>query len=336
MKKTDKKPIDKKPIEQKVRTNRILAVDSLIREGKYPNASTIARRLEVTARTVQRDIEYMRDMYGAPIEYNPERRGYYYSEESFYIKSVPLTEGELFSIALFDPLLKQYRNTPLEGDLRTIFGKIVQSLPDNVNVEANFLTSQMSFIPDIAAKIDRKAFEVIFTALKTRTAITFDYRPLSKDTYTRRTVDPYHAIAHKGNWYVIGHCHDRNTPRMFAFSRIKNAALTKTRFVIPEGFNAHDYFDKEMGVWADARVPQTIELLFDREIAAFAVDREWHSGQTVEEREDGSVYVSFETNQMQEVLRFVLGQGHTVKALGPAELVEQVKAETEKVRRMYG
>jgi predicted DNA-binding transcriptional regulator YafY len=46
--------------------------------------------------------------------------------------------------------------------------------------------------------------------------------------------------------------------------------------------------------------------------------------------------VKFETSQMPEVLRFVLGQGHTVKALGPAELVEQVKAETEKVRGMYG
>jgi hypothetical protein len=34
----------KKPIEQKVRTNRILAVDSLIRAGKYPNATTIAKR----------------------------------------------------------------------------------------------------------------------------------------------------------------------------------------------------------------------------------------------------------------------------------------------------
>jgi predicted DNA-binding transcriptional regulator YafY len=48
------------------------------------------------------------------------------------------------------------------------------------------------------------------------------------------------------------------------------------------------------------------------------------------------VYVRFKTTQMPEVLRFVLGQGHTVKALGPAELVEQVKAETEKVRGMYG
>jgi predicted DNA-binding transcriptional regulator YafY len=122
---------------------------------------------------------------------------------------------------------------------------------------------------------------------------------------------------------------------MFAFSRIKNAALTKHRFTIPEGFNPHEYFDKELGVWASSRTPQTVELLFDREIGAFALDRQWHSGQTVEEREGGNVYVKFETSQMPEVLRFVLGQGHTVKALGPAELVERVKAEMERVRGMY-
>jgi predicted DNA-binding transcriptional regulator YafY len=52
----------------------------------------------VTARTVKRYIEYMRDMYRVPIEYDYKRRGYYYSEPNFYIKSVPLTEGELFSI----------------------------------------------------------------------------------------------------------------------------------------------------------------------------------------------------------------------------------------------
>jgi predicted DNA-binding transcriptional regulator YafY len=193
----------------------------------------------------------------------------------------------------------------------------------------------MSFIPDVTAKIDRKAFKVIFTALKTRAAMTFEYRPLSKDTYMRRTADPYHAIAHKGNWYVIGRCHDKGEPRMFAFSRMKNAALTKQHFVIPEGFNAHEYFDKEMGVWASSRTPQTVELLFDKEIGIYALDRQWHSAQAVEERKDGNVYVKFETSQMPEVLRFVLGQGHTVKALGPAELVERVKVETEKARGMY-
>jgi predicted DNA-binding transcriptional regulator YafY len=121
---------------------------------------------------------------------------------------------------------------------------------------------------------------------------------------------------------------------MFSFSRMKDAVLTKNHFTIPKGFNPHEYFDREMGVWASSRTPQTVELLFDKEIGIFALDRDWHSGQAVEEREDG-VYVRFETSQMPEVLRFVLGQGHTVKALGPEELVERVKTEAEKVRGMY-
>jgi predicted DNA-binding transcriptional regulator YafY len=233
-------------------------IDTLIREGKYPNTGKLASKLEVTTRTIQRD------MFGAPIEYDPASRGFYYTEPNFFIKRVPLTEGELFSVTLFDQLLDQYRKTPLEGYLRRIFGKIVQSLPDNVDVEANFLTSQMSFISDTTAKIDQKAFKVIFTAPKTRHTITFDYRPLSKDSYMKRMADPYHAVCQKGNWYFIGFCHDKQEPRMFSFSRIRNAAMTRKAFAIPSGFNPHEYFDREMGVWASARTPYTVELLFTR------------------------------------------------------------------------
>jgi predicted DNA-binding transcriptional regulator YafY len=88
----------------------------------------------------------------------------------------------------------------------------------------------------------------------------------------------------------------------------------------------------EVGVWASSRTPYTVELLFEKEIGAYALDRKWHSTQTVESRDDGRVYVKFTTTQMPEVLRWALGQGHTVKAL---ELVERVKAEAEKVRGIY-
>ncbi len=323
-----------KKLNQKVMALRIFEIDRLIREGDYLNAAKIAQKLEVTQRTIQRDIEYMRDMYKAPIEYDRTRCGYYYSKPNFFIPNVFLTEGELFSITLFDPLLEQYRGTPLENDLRQIFAKIVNTLPDTVDVDATFLTKQLSFIPDTAGKIDRQTFKTLFTALKTHATITFEYRPLSRDTYMIRTVDPYHAIAHKGNWYIIGFCHDKNEPRMFTFSRIKNASLTEKYFTIPETFNAHDYFDKEMGVWASSRTPITVELLFDKSIGTFIIDRQWHSKQIVEEREDG-VYVKFTTTQVPEVLRWVLGQGHTVKVLEPAELVEQVKGEIEKMKRIY-
>jgi len=323
-------------MEHKVRTNRLLLIDKAIRSGKYPNAGKLAAITEVNSRTIQRDIEYMRDMYGAPLEYDPVRRGYYYTEPNFYLKSVPITEGELFSIALFDRLLEQYRNTPLEKALRDIFSKIIQCLPDKVSVDTGFLNSQVTFIPDIAGNIDLKVFETIFTALRKKQTINFEYRALEQNEYKTRKADPYHAICHRGNWYFIAFCHERREPRIFAFSRLRNVFLSKNNYSIPADFDPHDFFDKEIGVWASSRTAKTVELRFEKEIGIYALDRRWHSTQTVKENKDGSVNLKFTTTQIPEILRWVLGQGHTVKVLAPAELIDMVKDEAEKVRGMYG
>ena len=321
--------------EEKVRTNRILMIDEAIRSGFFPSIGKLAAKAEVTRRTIERDIEYLRDMYQAPIEYDSVKRGYFYSEPNFFIKSVMLTEGELFSIAIFDRLLEQYRNTPIEVALRRIFEKIVKSMPENITVDSGLLLPQISVITDHQGYIDPNVFEEIFTALKTRRTITFEYRPLQKTTYMKRTVNPYHAICQRGNWYFIGYCHDKKEPRMFSFSRVRNTVLTKNQYSIPKDFSSQEYFDKEIGVFASARTAYTVELLIFSEIGTYALERQWHNTQKVEQNEDGSVFVRFTTTQMPEVLRWVLGQGHTVKALWPPELVGMVKAEIEKVRGMY-
>jgi predicted DNA-binding transcriptional regulator YafY len=138
----------------------------------------------------------------------------------------------------------------------------------------------------------------------------------------RRIADPYHAICQRRNWYFIGHCHDKNEPRMFSFSRAQNIALTGRHFDIPSGFKPEAYFDKAMGVFASARTPYTVELLITNEIGTYALERQWHDTQTtVEQREYGSVYVKFTTTQIPEVLRWVLGQGRTVKVLSLPELI---------------
>jgi predicted DNA-binding transcriptional regulator YafY len=324
-----------KETEEKVRINRILMIDEAIRSGAFPTVSKLARKAEVTKRTIERDLEYLRDVYKAPIEYDREKRGYYYSEPNFFIKSVILTEGELFSIALFDRLLEQYHNTPVEAALCRVFKKIVKSMPERVTVNSGILNKEISVVSDHHGPIDPDVFERIFTSLKTKQTLAFEYRPLQKTTYMARTVDPYHAICQRANWYFIGYCHDKKEPRMFSFSRARNVKLTKLHFRIPDDFKPEAYFDKEMGVFASARTAYTVELLIDNEIGTYAFERQWHETQKVEQREDGSVYVKFTTTQMPEVLRWVLGQGHTVKAIAPPELVGMVKDETEKVRGMY-
>ena len=318
-----------------VRTKRLLEIDYEIRSGKYPNCNTLAKQYGISSRTILRDIQLLIDEWLAPIEFDYTKNGYYYTNPDFYFKSFRITEGELFSIAIFDNLLEQYRNTPIENNLRSIFKKIEASLPENVTFDSSFLQTQTTFIPDQMGIIDPKNFETIFSALKNRHILEYEYRPLQKTTWMTRRLNPLHAVCQKGNWYIIGWCHAKQDIRIFNFSRMKNTIETKESFEIPAGFSADKYFDKEIGVWLTTRKKLTVELLISPEIGTFALERNWNANQKIEQREDGSVWVSFETTQLQEVKRWVLGQGKTAKVLNPPELIEQIKNEIKEVAKFY-
>jgi predicted DNA-binding transcriptional regulator YafY len=69
---------------EKLRINRILKNDSAICAKTYPNAVTLAKKLEVTIRTILCDIEYLRNMYRAPIEYDYNKRVFTIPRKFFY------------------------------------------------------------------------------------------------------------------------------------------------------------------------------------------------------------------------------------------------------------
>ena len=323
------------PKEKIVLVHRINQIDDIIRRGNYPSASQLAKELGVSLRTINRDFDVMRDYYYAPLEYDERKRGWYYKDPNFFIKYIQIGEGELFSLSLFDNLLLQYKNTPLEEKLSSVFEKIRQSLPSTVTIDSRFLDNAVTYIPDALAPIKTEVFDAVFSGLKKKQTLSFEYKPLQKTTFMERKIDPYHIICQRGNWYVIGFCHLKKEIRIFSFSRINNVQLTKDRFEVPKDFNAKDYVDKTMGVWLSAKTKYKVRLLFNAEIGTFAAEHIWHENQTVKQNEDGSVEVSFETTQLPEVKRLVLGQGRTVKVLEPQELVEEVKTELNSIIKMY-
>lgn len=323
------------PKEKKVLARRINQIDDIIRRGTYPSAAQIAKEVDVSLRTINRDLDNMRDFYYAPLEYDSNKRGWYYTDPNYFIKYIQFEEGELFSLALLDTLLLQYKNTPLEENLRSVFEKIRTSLPDTVSIDSRFLDDSVTYIPDALAPINKDVFDTVFSAVNKKLTLTFDYKPLQKTTYMERKLDPYHIICQRGNWYVIGQCHLKNEIRIFSFSRMENVQITKEHFIVPATFNAKDYVDKTMGVWLSAKTKYKVRLLFSSEIGTFAAEHIWHEGQSVKQNEDGSVEVSFETTQLPEVKRLVLGQGKTVKVLEPKELRKEIISELTFMKGLY-
>jgi len=79
-----------------------------------------------------------------------------------------------------------------------------------------------------------------------------------------------------------------------------------------------------------------VRILFNRAAAPYAKERQWHPTQQIKDRADGSAILSFTTNHLFEVKRWVLSWGSDAVVLDPPELVEQVKKELAESLAGYG
>ena len=92
---------------------RIYFIDKEIASGKYPNTRTLAESYETGTATISRDIEFMRDMMNAPIEYDFKQKGYYYTEKTFRLPAAFFSAEDAAAFGMAKALLSLYRNTPI-------------------------------------------------------------------------------------------------------------------------------------------------------------------------------------------------------------------------------
>ena len=135
---------------------RLMELDRKIRDGGYPNCLTFAESWGVSQKTVQRDIDFLRDQCGAPIAYERERKGFYYEDKSWWLPSVTLSEGELMGVLLAARVAEQYRGSPVAKQIERTFAKLVEMLPTKVSVNPALLYDRFTFTAPPAKPIDEK------------------------------------------------------------------------------------------------------------------------------------------------------------------------------------
>jgi predicted DNA-binding transcriptional regulator YafY len=316
---------------------RMKRIDEWIRSGKYPNAVTMGRQLEVTDRTVKRDIEYMRDALEAPVEYDELKHGYCYNKPYDFLPVAAVTEAEMFALLVADKAIAQYRGMPFQKPLRMAFKKLTGQLDGSEQYSLENLGLAVSFRPFAPEDADLNAFRVITKGLQERRTLKFDYRNLGTKNWQARRVHPYHLACIDSHWYLFAHDVSRGAIRTFALSRLAKPAVTAEHFEKPKDFDPDKYLEGSFTVMKGDK-EQEVVIEFDAWAADLVRGRQWHSSQEMTDRPDhpeGGLTLRMRLNSLEEIERWVLSWGTHAKVVEPAALRERVRKTAAAVAGRY-
>lgn len=311
---------------------RVLEIHKIIRTGKHPNCSTLAKEIEVTAKTIQRDISFMRDQLGLPLEYHAIKHGYFYTQEVHEFPMLHLSRNDLVALFLARHALEPVRGTKLERMLAESFSKIAEACPGEVSIQWHELDQAFSVKASGVLPADVTLFGDLLDAVTAFREVSFDYHKLTGARPEQRTVQPYHVGQIEHGWYLLAYDPGRKGMRTFALQRITNLQVLKSKFQRNTRFNARDHLCGGFGVWSyDDSENQTheISIRFEGYAARVVAERFWHSSQVIRDlKPDGSV-IEFQArlSGLEEITRWVLSWGSKAKVLGPPELRKRIQQE---------
>lgn len=304
---------------------RFLAIERCVRSGAYPNSESLAEELEVDSRTVQRDIAFLKDQLGAPLEFCRKRNGYHLSDLSWTLPAFQLTEGELISVFLAERLIRQYRGTPFETDLARAFDRITRMLPEEITVSLAAAAETLSVTPCVLTTQDVETFHSLTHAIQQSRQLQLLYWSASQNRETDRIVDPLHLSLVDNDWYLIAYCHTRQEIRMFSTVRIRGAEPTGRKFQRPDDFDITKYLGNSFrAVRGDSDQIWNVRLSFGPEMSGRISEKVWHHTQQLEPQPGGSVIMHLQVSSLIEIRRWVLYWGADCRVLEPAELREQI------------
>jgi predicted DNA-binding transcriptional regulator YafY len=258
-----------------------------------------------------------------PSEGANEQESYTLPPENFYLPAVEFTDSELASLQTALSLLDgefAYAE-PLRLALQQISWGRPSPLraPDQSTVALGITASAGGHaLSQRLVKVD--------TAIARRKTIVFSYHSMERDEVAERKVDPYQLVFRGGQFYLVGHAHEREALRVFRLSRIlgKVAYATKAEhdFQRPGDFDPRAYADRIDWQFGDPAGEAEIRIA---ERIAWQVERHFGRFGKVADAEDGSGDKVFTTPYAAPrlIISWVLGLGEHAQMLGPAELVAE-------------
>ena len=252
--------------------------------------------------------------------------------ENFYLDAIEFSDDELAALSTALSLLTDGGFAYAEP-LRLALQQVAWGHP-NPLAEGERAPVEMAMTASAGGRDLSQRLSKIETAISRRKTIEFTYYTMERDDTEKRKVDPFHLVFRGGQFYLIGHSHERDAVRVFRLSRIQGkvgyASKAEHDFSPPEEFDRRDYGQR--ADWQLGEIRGTAEI-FVRDRIAWLIERDFGAYGTAAPRGQsrrrrparGSV---FETDYAspRELISWVLRWRQNAQVLGPDELREEAES----------
>jgi predicted DNA-binding transcriptional regulator YafY len=296
-----------------------------IKTQRRPNCSDLAKTLEVSPKTVQRDVDYMRYQLSLPIEYDKERHGFYFTEDVTHFPLVHITESELVALLVARKAVEQYKNTAFEKPLTAAFQKLSAGLDGQVSFNWHELEQTFDIRPIGVSRQDLGVFEIVAAALRENCELELQYRKLESKRPELRRIQPYSLICVENQWYLRAWDLVRRDLRTFHLGRIVRVKKLPHHFKRPSGFDVNEVFLDSIGVFTGT-APENIVLRFTGWAATVASERTWHSSQSIRPLDGDAVELKLKVAINPEFERWLWSWGDTLEVVSPVTLRDKIRA----------
>ncbi len=221
-------------------TARVLTVLEILQARGRVTGPELARRLEVSTRTVQRYVARLQDL-GIPVESKRGVGGMYMLRAGYRMPPLVFTDDEALALALGLRALRYLGLGAFAPAEQGAQAKLERVLPEPVRERVGEVLSTLELEPSPwAVSADMQKVVDLAACVRERRPARLRYRSYD-GSETEREVEPYGVLHYAGRWYLVGHCRLRKAPRSFRLDRVVRVDAVEGSFEVPTEMDPRAY-----------------------------------------------------------------------------------------------
>lgn len=218
-----------------------------------------------------------------------------------------------------------------EGKLRTwllnTYGT-AETLSSNLSIHDRILTENIPSSQD--------HLSTVLEAMKSNNMLHITFKAFTMKEPKRFLVEPYCVKMSAQRWYMLARNTEHKNLRLYSLDRIETVEISNTRFVLPDDFNAKDYFAEFFGIVLDESVPlQTIILRADKYHQNYMRTLPLHPTQREIFACDDYADFELRLRPTYDFYMKLMSFGNMIKVLEPKNLQEEICKWLENTIEMY-